>query len=256
VKRLLLVLAALSLPSIVIAQNPPQPGWFVDTQFLWFNSPIKYLSSSPLLRVYDRPGLAEVAPRFVVGYDDVVGARARWWSMDRTASPPDIGGTVYGPSRFQLDVVDLEATTHIRHNTSDFLFAGGARIAQININERAFEPWQTTFEKGNLAGLTAAAEGRTNIFGTDIWSANFVYGGRLSLLSADWHGQSFSATFRQDINNDRYIVPEIFTGIEGCYRSAFTRLTVEMQDWRGSAEGQSWHNYGFTGFGFDLGWRF
>jgi hypothetical protein len=38
--RVVLLALALLVASTARAQNPPQPGFFVDMQFLWFDSPI------------------------------------------------------------------------------------------------------------------------------------------------------------------------------------------------------------------------
>ncbi len=229
------------------AQNPPQPGFYVDSQVLWFDS-----------RINDD---FELAPRYVFGYDDAVGARVRYWSYDHgTLETIPLVGSI--SQRLDLDVIDLEATTHLRHGGSDFVFSGGARIAHIDVNnyfDTSITP-TTRFEKSTMGGVTLAGEGRTNIVGDEQWGTAFVYGGRLSLLQGDWEGDDSStlSDFELNVQNERFIVPEAFTGVEIRYGRAFTRLTVEMQDWQGSSSSNTlvFHKFGFTGYGVDVGWSF
>jgi hypothetical protein len=256
--RVVLLALALLVASTARAQNPPQPGFFVDMQFLWFDSPIvtdfhdSQQFNGTLFR--DEPGLVEFAPRLIAGYDDVLGARVRWWTFDRATMIH--GSGVVSNEQFNFDVIDLEATTHLRRDDFDFLLAGGARLASIERNVVYFEEWQTTHEQGQFGGLTLAGEGRASIYANDTWGASLIGGARLSMLKGGWTGESFSASFRPDWLNDRYTVPELFAGIEAHYGRAFSRLTVEMQDWRGSDIGAFRHDYDLTGFGFDLGWSF
>lgn len=100
---------------------------------------------------------------------------------------PSVCGSVTGPTTtptwllvtlaptrhhwLDFDVIDLEAATHIRWEYTDFQFAGGARIAHIDhathypLNQPAPA---TAFEEATLGGITAAGEGRTHLFKTDI----------------------------------------------------------------------------------------
>jgi hypothetical protein len=249
VKVVSLALIALAA-STAWAQNPPQPGFFVDNQVLWFDS-----------RLTDD---FELAPRLVFGYDDAIGARVRYWSYDEGTFEIFGGGTLQERNRLDFDVIDLEATTHLRREGHDFLFAGGARIAHIDRNNNTIGVLSntTTFEKTTMGGVTLAAEGRTSIFAAESWGTAFVYGGRLSLLHGDWEGDN-SDTMTPDtglnVQNERFIVPEVFTGVELHYGNVFTRMRVEMQDWQGGATETFTtvnHNFGFTGYGVDLGVTF
>lgn len=255
------LLALLLTTAAAQAQNPPQPGFYFDTQVLWFDSPITDFHNGS--NAADESGQIELAPRFILGYDgDGIGARVRWWTFDRTAR-------IYSPAILEadttltVDVVDLEATTHIRGETSDFLLSGGARIAAFGIDEHLVIQDVTTFEKAVLGGVTLGGEGRTSIFANDLWGTAFIYGGRLSLLQGDWEGDRPYTPFvdtELNLQNERFIVPEVFTGIEAHYGRAFTRLTVELQQWEGKEYdtygGIVGHNFGFTGFGFDMGYSF
>jgi hypothetical protein len=163
--------------------------------------------------------------------------------------------------RLDFDVVDLEATTHIKHVWSDFQFAGGVRIASIESRIYSLPFDFTARESTTLAGVTMAGNGRTPIAVNDTWGVAFIYGGRLSLLQGDWDGElSNNPNFQPALNmqNERFIVPEVSTGVEVNYGRTFTRLSVEMQDWRGNAYDGSTlgHKFGFTGCGFDLGVMF
>jgi hypothetical protein len=249
------LLALLLSASSVQAQNPPQSGFYFDTQFLWFDSPLQdeYFNSGH----FDTGGLVELAPRFILGYDDAVGARVRWWTFDRSVGLTNSNALV-ADTRLAFNVVDLEATTHVRSAGTDFLLSGGARIADIEFDQylAAFD-W-ANYERTTMGGLTLAAEGRTGLFANELWGMSFVYGGRLSLLKGDWQGD-YEVTPGFDIplntQNETFIATEVFTGVEAHYGRAFTRLSVEMQDWRGDAEPIG-HNFGLTGLGFDVGYSF
>ena len=222
------------------AQNPVEPGFFVDTQVLWFDSEIT--------------GDFELAPRFIAGYDNTVGMRVRYWTYDHAA---EVHRNHLTHQRLDFDVIDLEATTHIRWEYTDFQFAGGARIAHID--HTTYRPLsqpvpETDFEKTTMGGITAAGEGRTHLFRTDVCGAAFVYGGRLSMLQGDWEGNPGAASY--NVQNDRFIVPEVFTGVEAHYGQVFARMTVEMQEWKGRDVGLASRNYGFTGYGVNLGYSF
>lgn len=240
--KLLLFLLAM-LPSIAFGQSPPQPGFFSAVQMLWFDSEFN--------------ADAELAPRVVFGFDDVVGWRARYWSYDHAASMNHpIVGNSWGfdrTVRLDFDVIDLEAMTHVRHEHSDLLLSGGARIAHIDYNffqlnrglangnyeENTWNSWQ----KNDPCGVTFAAEGRTLV----VTNFSAIYGGRVSALK-------------------NFFVPEGFAGVEVQLGRAFTRLSVEIQEWdqrtrtgiNGAGQNNfgDGQNYGFTGYGFDLGWTY
>lgn len=221
-KRLFLLLAL--LPAIARAQSPPQPGFFADMQALWFDSSIG--------------GDLDFAPRFVLGYDNDVGGRVRYWTYGQSNLAP--GAEVR--ERLTLDAIDLEATTHLRYEAADFVLSGGARIGQLSFS-RDFLLFGTRDARSlDFAGLTFAADGRTLLAGTETWRTSLVYGGRLSMLDGDWQGVA-------NTPRDRLIVPEVSTGVEAAYGHAFTRLTVEMASW----DSRDRARYNFTGWGFDLG---
>src|SRR5829696_2681060 len=108
IMRRILMIALVLAASTARAQNPPQPGFFVDAQLLKFNSDIR--------ESY------ELSPRYVFGYDDVLGARVRYWGYDHNTQWQE--GIATNTNRLDFDVIDLEATTHVRYEGSDFLFAG------------------------------------------------------------------------------------------------------------------------------------
>src|SRR5262245_19160361 len=214
------VMLVLALVATAHAQSPPTPGFYGDVQFLWFDSPIQSLYG-----VQDEGVFNEFAPRFILGYNDTVGARVRWWTYDRSTMLYDADSG--GPLKMSLsfDVVDLEATTHLRYASSDFLFSGGARIAVVEQTQHWINQDIGGFEETTMGGLTFAGEGRTNICASECWGISAVYGGRLSLLEADWNGDYW--TFHSPtwppihIQNERFIVPEVFAGVEAHYGRAF-----------------------------------
>ncbi len=159
--------------------------------------------------------------------------------------------------RLQFDVVDLEATMHVRDTGWDFLVAAGARLAAIEADE-AIVNGAPFHEQGDFGGVTLASEGRRSLIAGNNWSANAVCGGRLSMLKGAWSGPlvPYNATDYYRDYNERYLVPEVFAGLEASYGHAFSRVTVEIQDWRGGTLGAPRHDYAFTGFGFDVGWTF
>ncbi len=236
--RAALLLSAWLLASAAFAQNPPLPGFYAETQFLWFDSLIAARN--------------KIAPRYVIGYDDTLGARVRYWGYDHGSKYRDSIPGSDPDYRLNFDVVDLEATTHFKFEGFDFLFAGGARIADIDWNINFPPSPSSSYDHGELSGLTFAGEGRTDLFRSDVWGAALVYGGRLSLLTGDYEG---FGGLPFTTHNERFTVPEAFAGVEANYGRAFTRLRAEMQDWRGSGVNYP-HAYGFTGYGFDLGFSY
>jgi hypothetical protein len=251
--RALFTLALLSLAAMARAQSPPQPGFFADVQMLWFESEFN--------------DDYELAPRFVLGYDDVVGARLRYWGYDHAGflHRPIVGSSTGFDRtiRLDFDVTDIEALTHVRHEYSDILFSGGARLGHVDYNFYQLSRSILDVEEGtiitntnaggykmDLGGVTFAAEGRTLIFS----SLSAVYGGRLSMLKVVDGGLS---------RNETFFVPEGFAGLEAQFGRAFTRVSMEFQEWNsrvrtGTAmlNNPASQDFGFTGYGFDVGWVF
>jgi hypothetical protein len=168
-------------------------------------------------------------------------------------------------------VIDVEATTHIRREWSDFLLSGGARLAHIDHNRvetnsvyigpTLHSETFSSYEKTDLGGVTLAAEGRTSLLPI----ASILYGGRLSMLQGDWQGDLSTTWWGTDpaynLQNETFIVPEVFTGVEMRLGRAFTRLSIEFQDWQGRVRSgpdgsTGGHDFGFTGYGVDLGYSF
>jgi hypothetical protein len=162
--------------------------------------------------------------------------------------------------RLDFDVTDIEALTHVRHEYSDILFSGGARIGHIDYNFYQVSRSPVNGDivssttgggyKMDLGGVTFAAEGRTLIFS----SLSAVYGGRLSMLKVVDGGLS---------RNETFFVPEGFAGLEAQFGRAFTRVSMEFQEWNsrvrtGTAmlNNPTSQDFGFTGYGFDVGWVF
>jgi len=111
---------------------------------------------------------------------------------------------------------------------------------------------------GKFGGLTFAADGRTPIASV----VSVVYGGRLSILQGDWSGhREGGALPSANLKNEKMLVPEVYAGIESTFGRVFTRFGIEFQEWnrRGRAGEEmtsGGHDFGFTGYGFDLGYMF
>ena len=78
------------------------------------------------------------------------------------------------------------------------------------------------------------------------------------MMEVDWHGDNtFTPGFDPNViaQNRQMTVGEAFAGIETHFGRAFTRISIEFQNWEcPGIPGVG--NIDFTGYGFDLGYSF
>lgn len=169
----------------------------------------------------------ELAPRFIVGYENGCGqgARARYWHYGYATPILNDDDLI----RFELDVLDLEATQRFCGRRSDVVLSGGFRAASLDITDD-----DNDVASNDLIGLTMAADVRTLICCECDREWNFVYGGRVSLLGGDWDAHR-DHDFINDERDDNIIVQELYAGVEYgccyCGYDLYTRLAWEMQVW-------------------------
>jgi hypothetical protein len=215
-------------------------NFYSDIELLWFN----------LERPGDQVVEYDLAPRFILGYDETVGVRARYWLYDHHA----FWRADAPPVRVDFDVVDLEATTHARFYSSDILLSGGARIAELRVFDPGFEAGAGRSTQG---GLTFAAEGRTEL----ATSLGIFYGARLSSVVGDWHGQFGDPLYvrSQYANyNSRTDVQELRAGVEFKKDHIVVRGAYELQSWESATLRRLMapEGFSFQGVGFDVGWSY
>jgi hypothetical protein len=194
----------------------------------------------------------ELSPRFIIGYDDAhgAGARVRYWLYGRwTPNLDDPDEDI----RFEMNVLDFEATKRFRTERADLIVAGGMRWADMEI-ALGDEDVQ-----GDMPGLTTAADLRISLCRDCRREWAVVGGARWSLLGGDWEG---SGGFIDPIRDDNIVVQELYTGVEyyctyGDY-DLFARLKYEMQNWHSDAiaQGAGTDSIGFLGPAFEFGLMF
>jgi hypothetical protein len=194
----------------------------------------------------------ELSPRFIVAYEDKggVGARARYWLYGRWTPNLD---TPTDEIRFEMGVLDVEATGRFRSERIDLVVAGGMRWADMEI---AFRDEDV---QGDMPGITAAADLRLSMC-RDCrreWAA--VSGVRWSSLGGDWEG---SGGLIDPVRDDNIVVQELYSGVEyycacGDY-DLFARLKYEIQNWHSDALAQDagTDSVGFLGPAFEFGMMF
>ena len=192
----------------------------------------------------------DLSPRVIVGTENPwLDARVRYWWYHETTPVLNNGG---GDVRFELDVLDIEATTRLQGRRSDVTLAGGIRLADLDLNVDV-PRLDLPFATGNdMIGVTLAADAQTRMFSGRLGQWGVVYGGRLSLLGGDWGGD----VPRRD---DNVVVYELYGGVEYLYSfEAFdvhARVTAEWQNWRSDAlaAGGIYESIGFFGPSAQLG---
>lgn len=204
--------------------------YYAEYQSLWLRTHVTEDWQGKLSERYD------YSPRIILGYEDCcgTGGRVRYWHYGedlRIVDPAVI--------RLELDVVDLEATNRIHFRGTDLWLAGGFRYAH----------WELIDDEDvgvdiDAIGLTAAADVRTALCGSCKSQWSYVYGGRLSLLGGNWHGDNniIDTVVDPAVRDDSIFVTELYAGFEYlCCTSRcdlFARLTFEMQNWRSDVLGE------------------
>ncbi len=194
----------------------------------------------------------ELSPRFIIAYEDKggVGARVRYWTYGRwTPNLDDPNDEI----RFEMNVMDLEATGRFRSERIDLVVAGGMRWADMEI---AFDDDDV---QGDMPGMTAAADLRMSLCRDCRREWAVVNGARWSLLGGDWEG---SGGLIDPVRDDNIVVQEFYAGVEyyspcGEY-DLYARLKYEMQNWHSDAiaQGADTDSIGFLGPAFEFGLMF
>ena len=193
----------------------------------------------------------EVSPRVVLGYEGAqgLGGRIRYWNYSRATRLLGDNDDI----RFELDVTDLEGTSHIRLRRTDLKLAGGLRIADVESVDVDNE-----IAEIHMCGLTMAADARTRFGRLFKNRLAAVYGGRISLLGGDWDG-SLEHDFIDRSRDDNLIVHELYSGLEYNHDFSrgdfFTRVVWEMQMWQTDALERG-DSFGFVGPAWHLGASF
>jgi hypothetical protein len=189
----------------------------------------------------------QFSPRVILGWrgeNDLEG-RVRFWQYDHDvnllSSDGDLG--------LKFNVLDLEALHRFEGRRSEFTLAAGVRFAGIKLTDVAAGRAST-----DLFGLTLAGDGLTRLGVLPDGYFGLVYGGRLSILGGDWHGDNINPA-----HNDNVLVHELYGGIglARCLRgvSCHARLVYEMQNWQSDvlADHTRFESIGFFGPGIELG---
>lgn len=169
-----------------------------------------------------------IAPRFIVGYENSNGrgARIRYWNYNHAT--PTLGA---GPVDVGLQVLDLEVTNRFQFCRTDVTLAAGFRSANFDLTDAA-----GATSSADLIGLTMAADVEYLVCCdcNSYWSG--LYGGRLSVLGGNWEGASAWTPANRD---DNMVVTELYGGVEygrcqGGY-DIYTQFKFEIQNWQSDA---------------------
>jgi hypothetical protein len=220
--------------------------YYTEVELMWLRSHMLESSIGKLSEKY------ELSPRFIAGYETPggVGGRVRYWTYGRWTPNLDGGDAI----RFEMDVIDIEATTRFRTSRTDLVLAGGMRWADLEIvlGDDAVDT--------QMPGFTVAADLRTKLCGDCCQECALIGGARWSTLGGDWEGDS--GGFLNPVRDDNIIVQELHGGVEyirsyGNY-DVFGRVTFEVQNWHSDAAAQdaAVDSFGFVGPGIELGMMF
>lgn len=196
----------------------------------------------------------ELSPRFTLGVENLgdLGFRARYWLYGR-----DTNSLSGGDIRFELDVLDLEATHRIAGRRSQIDLSAGIRWANFRLSDVENDQSAT-----DLLGLTMAADGLTKCFTYSGGYCGLVYGGRVSLLGGDWGGDDNSAFIDHRVRDDNMLVTELYAGAEIARKlgpaNVHARAIFEIQNWRSDALAQEANieSISLLGPGLQLGAEF
>jgi hypothetical protein len=227
--------------------QPIHGVYYAEAQLMWMRA---HTNEGALGKLGER---YELAPRFIVGYEDAggVGGRLRFWTYGRQT--PLLNG-VADAVRFEFDVLDVEATSRFGHDRSEVVISGGLRWADVEIavdGERV---------SSDMPGITFAADLRT-IVCRDCYSEwATVAGARWSLMGGDWQGSRDG--FLSPDRDDNIVVTEIYGGVEYVQHysgyDVYARLAFEMQNWHSDVAAQTsgTDSIGFLGPGIHVGMNF
>lgn len=198
----------------------------------------------------------ELSPRVIVGFEggDISDGRVRYWTYDHLTQLLEPGG---GSVRFELNVVDIEATQRFQIRRSDIVVGAGLRLAKIVIGDDDGDEVGT-----DLYGMTVAADAKTYLCRYEEGMFSWVYGARLSILGGDWGGDAQHDLVPFPVRDDNVVTNELHAGIEYafCIRQVecWARASFEMQNWRSDvfAGGTHADTISLLGPGIHLGAQF
>jgi hypothetical protein len=217
-----------------------------EVQLLWLRAHVMEDAVGKLSEQY------EFSPRLIAGCETCngIGARGRFWHYGHQS---EFLGDSDG-IRFDLDVIDIEATSRFAIHRSDLVVSGGFRWTTMEIAT-------DDTVSNNMLGLTFAADLRTAMCSSCDRQWSGICGARFSLLGGDWDGQGGGFVDREQ--DDNLVVQELYAGVEYlcCMKGGanlFARLVFEMQNWHSDAMAQSadTDSIGFVGPGAHFGASF
>jgi hypothetical protein len=197
----------------------------------------------------------QFSPRLILGLRGVgnLEGRVRYWHYNRNSD--DLGSS--DDIRLKFNVLDVEALHRFEGRRSEFALAAGVRFAGIRLTDFDDHAVGT-----DLFGLTLAGDGLSRLGMFPCGHVALVYGGRLSILGGDWHGDTGNTFLTSPAHNDNVLVHELYGGIELARRfravNCHARLVYEMQNWQSDvlAENSGFESIGFFGPGLELGAEF
>jgi hypothetical protein len=227
--------------------NPRPSGLYhAEAQLMWLRTHVSENAVGKLSEKY------ELSPRFILSYEDAdgVGSRVRYWTYERwTPNLDDPDDEI----RFEMNVIDVEATSRFRTARTDLVLGGGLRWADMAIVLDDEEV------QANMPGITAAADLRISLCCDRCHEWAVIGGARWSLLGGDWEGDG---GFIDPVRDDNISVHELYTGVEYfCTCGEFdlyARLKYEIQNWHSDAVAQDagTDSIGFLGPGVECGITF
>ena len=227
--------------------EPIHGVYYTQVELLWMRAHVNEAAVGKLSEQY------EIAPRFVIGYEDNggIGTRVRFWTYGRTTpnltSPADA-------VRFEFDVLDLEATSRFGNDRSELVVGGGIRWADLKIGLDG----ETVVSE--MPGITFAADLRSTLCRDCFSEWATVAGARWALLGGDWEGGT--GGFLNTDRDDNVNVTEIYGGVEYvqhyCGYDLYGRLVFEVQNWHSDVAAQTagTDSISFIGPGLHLGMNF
>jgi hypothetical protein len=248
-------------------QPPARTHWFADLELMWLRPQVEENALGKLSES------TQLSPRLIVGFEGLgnLDGRVRYWHYDDDTHIVSTDEKL----KFAFDVFDIEGTHRFCYGKSELTLAAGLRLAEIHLKDNFaatnaspgimakhglypqywFVPGSLNhpliaFEDGlvpigadpgeqsattHLAGLTLAGDGLTRLGEFTGGHVGLVYGGRLSILSGNWSGDSDSIFVRSRTRNDNVLVHELYGGVELARKfnraNLHGRILYEMQNW-------------------------